>query len=862
AGPGGAAGQSGTAAGRRAASRATSLGPEVAVTPAATLPAGSRVLGPVAAATRINLAIALRPRNPAALAAFVKGVSTPGSPMYRHYLPKGAFGSRFGATSAAVSSVLVAIGRVGLTGATVAPDHLSIDLSAPASRVSSALGTRLSLARLPSGRTAVANTTAAKLPASAAPAVVGVIGLDTAIRPHYLSVPHTGLSVPPTGAGGAAAHTSSAHMSSAHTAGPSACSTASSTASGQNGYTPSQLAAAYGFSSLYSGGNLGAGQTIGVYELAGFARSDVATYTSCMGVSPQISVVPTDGGATLGNGTIEATSDVEDVAGLAPAAHIIVYEAPNSGSGPYDNYSAIVNSDVAKVVTTSWGSCESSLPPSYIQAESNLFAQAASQGQTVLAASGDTGSEDCYSGPGTGTQLAVDDPGSQPYVVSVGGTSLDAAGPPPVQTAWNDGPPTAANAPSTGPGAGGGGVSSVWPMPSWQSGPGVVSSYSSGTPCGAPGGQYCRQVPDVSASANPYHGYTIYCTQGDCPTNGVNGWTTIGGTSLAAPLWAALIALSNEACPSQPPAGFVTPALYKLAASGGSAGDPFTDIVPSTTGPNNNDYTGTNGVDYPVTTGYDMATGLGSPIGGRLAADLCPATGSTSSSGPGSAAPTGKPTPPPTTSPSRATGYWEVASDGGLFSFGTAGYFGSTGGRPIAGPIVAMAATSDHQGYWLAGSNGSVHAFGNAGFYGSLTSSGVKVSDIVGIAPTPDGKGYWLVGSDGGIFAFGTASFYGSMGGKPLNKPIVGIAATPGGHGYWEVATDGGIFAFGDASFYGSMGGKPLNKPIVGIAATPGGHGYWEVATDGGIFTFGTASFYGSMGGKPLNKPIVGMAPA
>ena len=144
-------------------------------------------------------------------------------------------------------------------------------------------------------------------------------------------------------------------------------------------------------------------------------------------------------------------------------------------------------------------------------------------------------------------------------------------------------------------------------------------------------------------------------------------------------------------------------------------------------------------------------------------------------------------------------GYWEVASDGGIFPFGTANYFGSMGGKPLDKPVVGMAAT-------------------------------------------PDGGGYWEVASDGGIFSFGNAQFYGSMGGKPLTRPIVGIAATPDGGGYWEVASDGGVFAFGDAQFYGSMGGKPLDQPIVGIAATPGGGGYWEVASDGGIFTFGDAA--------------------
>jgi hypothetical protein len=121
-------------------------------------------------------------------------------------------------------------------------------------------------------------------------------------------------------------------------------------------------------------------------------------------------------------------------------------------------------------------------------------------------------------------------------------------------------------------------------------------------------------------------------------------------------------------------------------------------------------------------------------------------------------------------------GYREVASDGGIFSFGDAGFHGSMGGKPLNQPIV-------------------------------------------GIASTPDGNGYWEVASDGGIFSFGDAGFHGSMGGTRLNQPIVGIASTPDGNGYWEVASDGGIFSFGDAGFDGSMGGTRLNQPIVGMAA-------------------------------------------
>ena len=206
-----------------------------------------------------------------------------------------------------------------------------------------------------------------------------------------------------------------------------------------------------------------------------------------------------------------------------------------------------------------------------------------------------------------------------------------------------------------------------------------------------------------------------------------------------------------------------------------------------------------------------------------------------------------------------APGYWLVASDGGVFAYGDAGFYGSTGNLALNKPIVGMAATADGMGYWLVASDGGVFAYGDAGFYGSTGNLALN-KPIVGMAATADGMGYWLVASDGGVFAYGDAGFYGSTGNLALNKPIVGMAATADGMGYWLVASDGGVFAYGDAGFYGSAGNLALNKPIVGMAATADGMGYWLVASDGGVFAYGDAGFYGSAGNLALNKPIVGMA--
>ena len=225
-------------------------------------------------------------------------------------------------------------------------------------------------------------------------------------------------------------------------------------------------------------------------------------------------------------------------------------------------------------------------------------------------------------------------------------------------------------------------------------------------------------------------------------------------------------------------------------------------------------------------------------------ADSQPAAAATSPAGPGSPVPA----------------YWLVASDGGIFSFGGAKFYGSTGSMTLNKPVVGIAGTPGSTGYWLVASDGGIFSFGDAQFYGSMGGKPLN-QPVVGMAATPTGAGYWLVASDGGIFSFGDARFYGSMGGKPLNQPIVGMAASPTGTGYTMVAADGGIFSFGHAPFYGSLGGVPLSRPIVGMAMTPTGHGYWFTDDNGAVSAFGQAGYFGSAP-QVLNQPVVGIAEA
>jgi hypothetical protein len=201
------------------------------------------------------------------------------------------------------------------------------------------------------------------------------------------------------------------------------------------------------------------------------------------------------------------------------------------------------------------------------------------------------------------------------------------------------------------------------------------------------------------------------------------------------------------------------------------------------------------------------------------------------------------------------TGYQTVAQSGTISNFGSTN--GATGLQSDA-PAVAIATTPSGQGDWVAAADGGVFTSGDAGFYGSAGDVALN-QPVVGMAATPDGRGYWLVASDGGVISYGDAGFYGSTGAIHLNMPIVGMASTPDGRGYWLVASDGGVFAFGDAAFDGSLGNLHLQAPIVGMAADPSG-GYWLAAADGGVFAFGGAPFYGSAGDQSLTAPVTGMA--
>jgi hypothetical protein len=212
-------------------------------------------------------------------------------------------------------------------------------------------------------------------------------------------------------------------------------------------------------------------------------------------------------------------------------------------------------------------------------------------------------------------------------------------------------------------------------------------------------------------------------------------------------------------------------------------------------------------------------------------------------------------------------GWWAAHGDGRVLAFGDAPPAGDLGGKHLAAPIVAMAATRGRDGYWLAGADGGFFAFGNAAFAGSA--AGRLASLTVHLEPTPTGQGYWVVSRTGEVMAFGDARYFGSLGvagpaALPQAAEIVGMASTPSGAGYWLAATDGRVFGFGDAVVASAAAAQSVTQieghapggRVVAIEASPTGTGFWVLGVDGGVFSFGPG-FHGSVPGRNVRTNAV-----
>jgi hypothetical protein len=618
----------------------------------------SRSLGALDPRRQIKLALPLALPSASALDRFVAGQYDPGSPSYHHFLSPREFGRRFGAPTALVRRTVVALGRLGLHVSAPAANHLYLSATGTVGTVERTFGVGLNRFRAGAGHTFYANASDVRLPASLQGLVTGVLGLDNTARPvsHLLRAPDVGV---------VRARARAVLGRSTARKGVNGGATPCGAARASGGYTAPDLAQAYDYNGIYARGFHGEGIRAALVEFDDYHDSNVRGMERCYGLRIPVTRRLVNGGVggPPEGGEAEDMADITTILELDPKLRqLYVYEAPitggaaifDEGTAELDLYNAFVSDNKASVLSASWGYCEALQSASYDQLFARLAEEAAAQGQQIFDASGDSGAVDCLSSetPTMGS-VSVEQESAVPWVTSVGGTDLgrnstlrgsqihD-------EDTWNDG------------GAGGGGQSNIWAMPSWQAGylaaahdrvPGAAND------CGAPAGQLCRMVPDISMNADPEAGGALggeptppqfstsippdtgspgdntYCATANCSltgtqTSGVGAWYPIGGTSLSAPTAAAAAVLWDQEARTAGLGrlGLVNPSLYRIASGSSAYANDFHDVRTDT---NSNQYDtadcppGCNPRHlYRAARGYDMASGLGSVDVSRLGADL------------------------------------------------------------------------------------------------------------------------------------------------------------------------------------------------------------------------------------------------
>ncbi len=646
----------------------------------------ARLLGRLPMDTNIPLTIVLPLRNQEDLQTTLMRLYDSSDPLYGHYLTAEQFAEKFGPTQEEYDAIAGYFRSLGFAVTGTHQNRRLLNASGSTSAIESAFNLHMQQYEASDGRRFYASDNDPEVPAAIASRIIGIIGLDSAAvwHSHNVAVPVTGTSPNQIGTGPG------------------------------GGLAPNDISKAYNLAAVSFNG---AGQTLGLFELDGYNGSDIAAYVSNFGL-PSVSLhnVLVDGASgNPGSGAAEVTLDIELHIALAPgASRILVYEAPNSATGVVDAYDRIAADNLAKQISTSWGLSEISSTWTIISAENSIFLQMAAQGQSIYAAAGDQGAYD------NGLTLSVDDPASQPYMVGVGGTKLFVNGDGTYnhETTWNF------NGTVNG-GAGGGGISSIWNIPAWQLG--AVGGPSLGS-------TNMRNVPDVSLDADPNTGYSIYF-QG--------GWTIYGGTSCAAPLWAAFTARVNQqrAASGAPPLGFANLAIYQIAR-GATYGTSFHDIADASTN-----------LFYPAVTGYDLATGWGSFNGANLLAGLSTAEG------------------PANTSYGQNAGANTTGSDNAFFGY-SAGYADSTGSQNAffgyhAGLSNTTSSANSFFGYNAGSSNtgGSSNSFfgygagqsntteSNNSYYGSFSdgAAGITNSTAIGYQAKVTQSNSLVLGSINGV---------------------------------------------------------------------------------------------------------------
>ncbi len=491
----------------------------------------------------------------------IDGIYSRSAPGKKRFLSSPEFAQRFELT--AKRQTLKAFAQANGLSVDSTDDRaesMVVKVSGAASSVETAFHIQLNHYRAADGRTFRAHNTEPMVPQSIQPhlgAVLGLSNLTGIVHPHFA------VKAPGT---------------------PSSPSAISGGTGPGGALAPADIHQIYGLNQLSL---TGSGQTVALAEFDGYTPSDITQYEVQFSLpNTPVIYVGVDGvtnSPSGGGGTVEVALDIDMVLALASGvSQLRVYDGPNSLQGLFDVYNAIATDNLAMAVSSSWGNSELIFGSVFDHSESQLFQRMAVQGQSMYAASGDSGAYD------DGTTLSVDDPSSQQYVTGVGGTSLSGSVAAPVETEWNfcgTGKCLQADG-----GSSGGGVSAIWSIPSYQVG--VVGQPSQTS-------QSFRNVPDVALNADPASGYAVRVG---------GGWEQVGGTSAAAPLWAAFTALLNQASLGAGSAilGFPNPTLYQLATGSSTYTANFNDVT-----------SGDNGF-YTAGVSYDNTTGWGSYKGSSL----------------------------------------------------------------------------------------------------------------------------------------------------------------------------------------------------------------------------------------------------
>jgi len=548
----------------------------------------------------------------AALEKLLAAQQDPASPQFHRWLTPEEFGARFGMPQSDIDKVQAWLEQQGLTVDRVARSRNSIRFSGTVAQVEQAFRTELRRYNR-AGAEHFAPSTALSVPAALAPSIQSIGNLSD-FRPRPMHVKPRG----------------------AFTSGQT----------GGNFFAPGDIAVTYDISPLYSAGIDGTGQSIAIVGQSAIDPKDIENFQSAAGLlkkDPVMVIVPGSGNSTVFSGDEgESDLDIEWSGAIAKGATInFVYTGSSTNFNAFDSIQYAILEDIANIISTSYGACETATQKSGFSLE-DIFQQAAAQGQTIIASSGDQGSTAC-SGDSNGlTQaqqdaLAVDYPASSPYVTGVGGTEISeanltsstywssASGSDAVTTAkryipevaWND------NSAQFGLSSSGGGASALFPKPSWQKGvPGIP-------------GDGKRDVPDVSLYSSPNLPGYLFCTSdtsdwrgasssgpaqaASCnsgfrdSTSGGNYLTVAGGTSFAAPIFAGMVALINQKQGWTEGQGLANTTLYQLAANSSTYASAFHDV---SSGNNNcnagSTFCGSTTGGFKAGAGYDAVTGLGS----------------------------------------------------------------------------------------------------------------------------------------------------------------------------------------------------------------------------------------------------------